>query len=496
MQVSVNKSNGTILDELRKMDVHMNAPCNGNGTCGKCKVKILGNAPVPTDLELKSMEQAILDEGYRLACKVKCDTDFTIEMDSEKDKFSIVADYAEFKEDLVLDSTDGLGIAIDIGTTTIALMLVDLQTGETLKTHTLLNSQRRYGSDVISRIDYANNNGVEELQNHIKADLITGIKKLAPAVDVISKVVIAANTTMLHLLTGANCKGLGVYPFTAEFLDTQTGKLSELFGDEFSGTYTLLAGVSTYVGADIVSGMLMTNMYNQDAISLLVDIGTNGEMAIGNKDGILCLATAAGPAFEGGNISCGIGSIEGAICKVFDNKGTFTVNTIEDKEAAGICGSGLIDAIACALKQGMIDETGYVETDDDKIHLTDKISLNQKDIREFQLAKSAIRAGVEVLLIKHGVKAGDIENVYLAGGFGQFINLDNAFDIGLLPKEFVGKVQRVGNISAGGAKKYLVYKDQQASVEKITEIAVDLNLAHDPIFNEFFATHMLFEEEE
>lgn len=489
MLIKIEKSDGKILDALRKKDVYINAPCNGRKTCGKCKIKLIDTITTPTDAEKKAIDENQLAQGIRLACEVECDRDYIIEIEdiTEKESFNIISTYETFDVDEELIITEGLGVGIDIGTTTIALELFDLSTGKLLKTHTLLNSQRAYGSDVISRIDYANKGGLEILNKNIITDLKQALKTILNPIETV-KIVIAGNTTMLHLLSKADCSGLGIYPFTASFLDVQKGDLTKLL--DIEGNYTLLAGISTYVGADILSGIMYTDMHKNDKICILIDIGTNGEMAIGNKNSILTLATAAGPAFEGGNISCGIGSISGAICKVSkDGK----VNTIDDTAPIGICGSGLIDAVAVALANEELDETGFIDNDNEKISITDTICLTQKDIREFQLAKSAIRAGIEVLLIKYGVQAKNVDKVYLAGGFGKFINLDNAFSIGLLPNDFMGKIQRVGNASLGGVRKFLLYKEMMAQVNQIKSISKDLNLAHDPIFNELFMEHMLFE---
>ncbi len=487
----IKKSNGTLLDALKAENIYINVPCNGRGTCGKCKVKILDSAPPATMAEKNLISFEELEAGFRLACYIPSDMTYDVEIDekliSDKD-FSIVSFYEHFDDNTTLNSMDGYGVGIDIGTTTIALELFDLRDGKLLKTHTLLNSQRAYGSDVISRIDHANKGGLEELNEKIISDLKTGLKVLVNEQE-ISKVTLAGNTTMLHLLMKSDCSGLGVYPFTATFLDMKIGDLAELFG--ISGQYTLLAGISTYVGSDILSGIMHTNMHKNKSVCILIDIGTNGEMAIGNQDSIITLATAAGPAFEGGNISCGLGSIKGAICQVNPDK---TIKTIGDQEPLGICGSGLIDAIAIALANEDLDDTGFIENDEEIISITDHIFLTQKDIREFQLAKSAIRAGIEVLMIKYGIEAKNVDKVYLAGGFGKFINLENALTIGLLPKAFNGKIYRVGNTSLGGVRKFLLYNDIEKEVDYIKSIAKDLNLAHDPLFNELFMEHMLFEQ--
>ncbi|MGL4735981.1 MAG: ASKHA domain-containing protein [Cellulosilyticaceae bacterium] len=507
MKVSIqDNTQKSVLDYLREKNVPISAPCGGHGTCGKCKVKVHTQQPLPMEEKEKQLlgEEAI-QAGYRLACKLPCQEALEVEVLDEEALFYVVSDYEEESArpqvEVMIRQGAGYGIAIDIGTTTLAFELIALEARETKKVHTSLNSGRRYGADVISRIDYASQNGTEDLQKVMQEDLIKGITWLCKAQGItfqeIAQVVIAGNTTMLHILVGASCKGLGIYPFEAVFLDKQECNLGTLLGcTDFKGEVTLLPGISTYVGADLVSGLIKCEMQAHDEVSLLIDIGTNGEMIIGNQKRLLGVATAAGPAFEGGNMSCGTGSIAGAICSATYEAGGFQVQTIGNAPVVGICGSGLIDLVAESLKQGLIDETGFIEASEPICVTPNKqIVLTQQDIRHFQLAKSAIRSGIEILMKNYGVSAADITKVYLAGGFGKFINLENAFEIGLMPREFENKVQRVGNAALGGAKKYLLDRSiSEEQIKTIKNISTDLNLANDPTFNDYFITYMLFEE--
>lgn len=507
MKVSIQVTEDkTVLEYLREHHIHMSAPCGGKGTCGKCKVKVKGHAVPIDEAERKLLGEQQVERGYRLACKIPCEEGLQVEIVDQEENFYVETSYegevVKLDGHLGKENTNDYGIAIDIGTTTLALELIELSQGKTVEIYTSLNSGRRYGADVISRIDYATQHGAKELQAVMREDLMRGIESLCHKhtlqYDQIKQIVVAGNTTMLHLLMGANCQGLGVYPFIPEFIDKVEISVAELLGrEELSGRATLLPGISTYVGADIVSGILKCKMHEKDTVTMLIDIGTNGEMVIGNKDKLLSLATAAGPAFEGGNMSCGTGSIKGAICEAIYEEDNFKLKTIGDAAPVGICGSGLIDLVAESLKHEMMDETGLIE-EDDAIEVVEGIVLTQEDIRHFQLAKAAIRAGIEILMDNYGVKGEAVGEVYLAGGFGKFINLANAYEIGLLPQVFQDKVKRVGNTSLGGAKSYLLEQNRANEVSGIAHIKAishDLNLANDPQFNAYFVEYMMFGEE-
>lgn len=505
MKVKISKNpNKNVLDYLREHNIHISALCGGKGTCGKCRVRVNQELCPPDEQEQKVLGDTMISQGYRLACKIQCEEDFEIELDQEQETFRVVSVYDEedYTQKTMIHSPNAdYGIAMDIGTTTLVMELIDLATKETVDRYTALNSGRRYGADVIARIDYVNKNGGIELQALMKQDLLQGIQIVCNrnnlSIEAIKRIIIAGNTTMLHLLTGADCSGLGVYPFTAEFLDQKRISLQKLLGlGKLCGEAILLPGLSTYVGADIVSGILKCQMHRKESVQILIDIGTNGEMVIGNNEKLLSLATAAGPAFEGGNIRCGTGSIEGAISSAYYKEGLFELGTIGEKPPVGICGSGLIDLVAECLNHELIDETGLIEGDLDELSISRQgnIVLTQKDIRQFQLAKSAIRAGLEILMKHYGVTSEQVETVYLAGGFGKFIDLEHALEIGLLPRGFKNKIKRVGNVALGGAREYLIDKSLDQEIELIKDISQNLNLANSPEFNTYFVEHMLFEE--
>ncbi|MGL6175018.1 MAG: ASKHA domain-containing protein [Cellulosilyticaceae bacterium] len=503
MKIKVtNTSNETVLQYLGKQHIKLSAPCGGKGTCGKCKVRVLSDTAEISTEDRVFFSDKELEEGYRLSCKLMMQEGMQVEVEIERDKeFRIVSSYEQIKNEEIVQSKEGYGIAIDIGTTTIAMELIDLYSGKIKSAHTTLNSQRQYGADVITRINFSASGGVEKLKSAVQEDILKGIERLCIEANIseklINEVTVAGNTTMLHTLVGLNCESLGQYPFTPVILDTTEYAFREIFEQsDLTAHLTLLPGISTYVGADITSGLYHCNIHESKGVRLFIDIGTNGEMAIGNKDKVIALATAAGPAFEGGNISCGVGSTKGAICSVRYENGEFICETIGEVTPVGICGSGLIDIMAECLKYELVDETGYIVDESDEIIIYQeneiKIVLTQKDIRQIQLAKAAIRAGVEALIHTYGLDYNAIEGVYLAGGFGKYITKESMAILGLIPTELKGKIIKIGNSSLGGCVKYLTLKDSSKNLGKVRSISEAINLAESVQFNELFVQHMMF----
>lgn len=501
--VRVEKSE-SILRICRTRGLDLNAICAGKGICGKCGVQVTrGKAAVsPEDRKVYSEEK--LADGWRLACRLFPTEDMEIRLPDGN--YYVVADEAKDAE--TFDPAAEYAAAIDIGTTTLAAQLINLETGNVLKVHSALNGQVIFGADVISRIQASNNGEGEALRQRIRSDLGEAIVELLEGKDGIRlvKAAIAGNTTMIHLLMGYSCETLGVVPFTPVNIDTihQTlGAVANVsaFGlEEYADTPVVIApGISTYVGGDIVSGMYALNWEQRENVSLFVDLGTNGEMAIGGKDRILCSSTAAGPAFEGGNITCGTGSVPGAIDHVKITERGPSVTTIGGMPPVGICGTGVIEIAAELYKNGLIDETGLLEeeyfeegypiaaAEDGK-----QIRFYQKDTREIQLAKAAVRAGVETLMRRFGVEPEEIRDVFLAGGFGYKIDAEKAMEIGLLPPAFEGKVRAVGNTSLRGAARLLLNADGEETMVKIKDLSTEIDLSSDKDFNTLFAESMYF----
>ena len=410
------------------------------------------------------------------------------------------------------------GIALDLGTTTMALYLLDLNEGRIISVLSKVNAQRSYGSDVISRINYTmeNKNGLEELNKCV-------INQINEMIDEISKInninkneiyniVVVGNTTMIHMLMKIPCKNIALAPFIPSF--TEKYECSALdIGINVNGIISLPPSISAYVGSDISAGILSSNMSKNDKYSLLLDIGTNGEIALGNKDRILTCATAAGPAFEGTNIKYGVGGIKGAISSIDLSKDKI-YETINDEIPCGICGSAVLDITSELLKYEIIDETGrmidYDEVKNERLRKrlnkdkgikefiifqddNKKISFTQKDIREVQLAKASIYAGIEVLLNESNLTYDDIENVYIGGGFGNFMNVESAVNIGMIPEAFKNKIKSIGNCAGKGAIDFLISEENKKEIVKIVDKCEYIELSKSKSFQEFYIDSISFE---
>ena len=492
----------TLLETLRKEGVFLSAVCAGRGSCGKCRIRVLDGSVPETEADLKFFSNEELAAGYRLACRAYPESDCTILIEEdEKEGFFVQADGKD-KDVLPPDKGREYGIAVDIGTTTIAMQLVELATGKIADVYTALNRQRAYGADVISRIEAANGGKKDELTVMIREILKEGTLKLTQDGNIqVERMVIGGNTTMIHLLMGYSCETLGVYPFLPVNIDTIHTTQKELLGKAEHGSadfeITVYPGISTYVGGDIVAGLYALGFADQDKVSVLIDLGTNGELAIGNKDRILVASTAAGPAFEGGNIVCGMGSIPGAVCKVEMEKGNIKTETIGKEEPKGICGTGVIDCVYELIKEGIVDETGLMEDPyfESGVGLSKdgKIRFYQKDVREIQLAKSAVRAGLETLILRYGIVWDEIERVYVAGGFGHKLDIHKAVGIGLFPSSLEEKVRAVGNSCLRGVVKYLTESGAAKDTSRLAGLAKEVNLSNDKDFQEFYMEYMGYE---
>lgn len=493
----------TLLEIFRNANVYIDAICAGRGTCGKCKVQFLEGCPISTKEDENFFTEEELANGWRLACKaiIQRQCVVSIEMSGEE-KYAVVTEYASERKPQQSAEKSYYGIAVDIGTTTIAMQLLELHSKTIEDTYTAINRQRSYGADVISRIQASNEGKKERLRQSILEDLEQGIEELHSRNHVtVKEIGISGNTTMISLLMGYSCEGLGAYPFTPVNIDAVEADYFTIFGNHrHTCKLRILPGISAFVGGDITAGLLACGFDRKEKVSILVDLGTNGEMATGNQDKIFVTSTAAGPAFEGGNIICGTGSIPGAISHVTYKNNGFELETIGKQEASGICGTGVIDITYELLKQKLIDETGLLNDKffEDGILLAkskeSEIRFYQKDIREIQLAKAAIRAGLETLLVNYGVGYDEIDDIYIAGGFGYKMDIDKAIGIGLFPKACKNKLKAIGNSSLKGNLIYLTEKDAKERMRKITQLSEEVSLAASSTFYELYLQHMCFSE--
>ena len=496
----------SLLEAILSEGIYLSSSCAGMGTCGKCKVQVLEGYLEITGQDIEKLSKDELSQGIRLACMSYPKSSCTIRLvtGDEKD-FSVVTDGTQNPDMAELCRDTDYVLAVDIGTTTLAISLVGASSHRVYDTYTAINQQRAYGADVISRIKAATEGKEEVLKKSIQKDLSEGIHIIIKRTEITSEqirmMVISGNTTMQHLLMGYACKTLGSYPFTPVDISMKKVSYAEVFGsNELNFPVVLLPGISAFVGSDITAGLLACEFDRTDHPCMLIDLGTNGEMAIGNREKIIVTSTAAGPAFEGGNISCGIGSVAGAICNVdVEENNHFSFHTIANQPPVGICGTGVIELIFEMLGQGMIDRTGLLsETYFDQGFLLAEnregglIRLTQKDIREIQMAKSAVRAGIDILLKHFKVSYKEIETVYLAGGFGYQMNIEKAIGIGLLPEEFAAKVKIVGNSALKGAKIYCFDSSSEKRLNHLINVSTEIHLSKDDDFNDLYINGMYF----
>ena len=470
----------TILDFLRENNICLNAACNGLGICGKCKIKI-GNLKA-FESERKVLGDKDIAAGYRLACMHSVD---------ECDKEIILKGVKESTGSVVL--TDGFmpkvshtnicdkyGIAIDIGTTTVAMELIDLSNAAIIAKASDINSQIAFGFDVMSRIAYTMENvdGLFKLQKSIVHTLNMLIDKLQADTgkvgEDIAEITVAANTVMCHILLGESVEGLGKYPFSPVFTKSRTVRAFDI-GIKSDATVTTLPHISGFVGSDIVAGVYASGLYKDDKNLLFIDIGTNGEIVLKSGNKLLATSCATGPALEGMNISCGMRAGEGAIDNFCIDENKLSYTTVGNKEAVGICGSGVLAMVRELLKNNIINVRGAIDVEKQKkaydfiafdksdkpfIKISDDIYFTSKDIRQVQLAKGAILSGILALVSEAKLELNDISKVYIAGQFGKYISVDSFFGVGLLPIEFFDKVEYLGNTALAGA--YMALLDKYA----------------------------------
>lgn len=496
-----------LLSLLQERGIYVMAPCNGKGECGRCRVRFLSGTPTPTEKERRLLTREELEGGIRLACAVHITEpcQILLEESGEENMAVLTEKQEQGKMCSSRKEKDGYGIAIDIGTTTLAAELFELPGGRTVSVAAGVNHQRAYGADVISRISAANEGKGKLLQECIRADIVRVAKKLlgeAVTKEEVKQIVVVGNTTMCHLLRGLSCERLGCAPFVPTDNSLYETEACSLFGVEgWQAKVTVLPGISAFVGADIVAGIYASEMDIKQETSLLLDIGTNGEMVLCCDGALFVTSTAAGPVFEGGNISCGVPGIPGAICHAKLCDADWNCETIDRKTPIGICGTGIIDIVSELVEAGWVDENGTLKEPwfTNGITVAGNVTFNQRDIREIQMGKAAIRAGIDTLLGEYAgtqeVKTQKAEsfNVYLAGGFGYYMDAKNAIRIGMFPETFAGRTECIGNSALEGAKKYLLSeKSARARIAQITTRANEINLAEQAVFQELYVSQMFF----
>lgn len=428
-------------------------PCGGRGVCQKCTVEVNGER--------------------QLACQYKIHSDVVVHIPTHTEILSETG--AEETGKL----TENMCFALDIGTTTLALALVSLDRGEIVKVCTCTNPQIAYGADVMSRIDYCSKNGVKKLQKAVAERINEMIAEFS--LPIVDAMYVAGNATMLHLFFEVDPTPMGRAPYTPAFLESKCCK-AETVGISGVQEIISLPSISAFVGADLVAGLNFVGMPQNGKYNLLIDLGTNAEIVLYSQENALCTAAAAGPCFEGANIRCGMSAEKGAIWAYKSGE----IRTVGDAPARGICGTGLIDIIATLFENEIIEESGYMEED---FYLTEDVYLCQADVRQFQVAKSAVCSAMLTLMEKQGIGFEDLEKVYLSGGFSGKINIQNAVKVGLLPARLMEKCVAVKNSSLLGTAKYAYEKNDLSEYLR----AEYVDLSTDPHFSDRFVDNMLFE---
>jgi uncharacterized 2Fe-2S/4Fe-4S cluster protein (DUF4445 family) len=467
-------------------------PCGGKGRCKGCRVRVLrGALPItPEDEKMLGLED--LAAGWRLACRSRAETNLTLEL--AQWEVPILADDSRFE----FTPREGLGIAVDLGTTTLVAQLVDLGTGHVLSVRSALNGQARYGADVMSRVEFVvAGRGQKQLEQIIRRQIGRMVSDLIAAAKVdgnrIRDVVLVGNTVMHHLFCGLALEPLSHYPFVPSDTGMKALPASELGWTLPADTAVrFLPCLGGFVGSDILAGVVATKLGESEELVGLVDLGTNGEIVVGNRGRLLCASTAAGPAFEGARISMGMRASTGAITEVCAEQGRLTCRVFGNGGPRGLCGSGLVDAVAAGLDSSVINPSGRFANGRREWVLAPPVTLNQNDIRELQLAKAAIAAGIRILLERWGATKAEVSRVFLAGAFGNYINRGSAQRIGLLdfPTE---KIQSAGNTALLGAKMALFnLEDGVGFCSRVAEKIEHLPLSIDPRFQEVFVDEMTF----
>ena len=468
-----------LLSFLRTHGYFVDAPCGGNGTCGKCRVL----------MRVGKTEQTVL------ACQTVLTQDCiaTLPHRSSDLSWNDSAGTLHF-----VPGRTGLGAAIDLGTTTVAVKLYDLADGAHLGTETAWNVQKAFGADVIARIGCCieRADGLALLGDAIRGQihelLQTLCRKSGRFFGEITEIFLAGNTVMQHIFADLSPASIASAPFTPlSLFDSGTPYV-------FDGIPVYLSPcVAGYVGGDITTGLLSTKLHERKGKSLFIDVGTNGEMALGGRDGFVCCAVASGPAFEGAGIECGMSASFGAIHRVELTCDGLTYEVLGGGEAEGICGSGLLDLVACLLDLGYLDESGCLAEDEcgeAVFRLSEKVYITQKDVRQLQLAKAAVAAGIQRLMRSERVTFGDIDALYLAGGFGNRLRPESAVRIGMLPREI--EIVPCGNSALSGAETALLDPAARNTLREIKANCRYLELSSDAAFNDLFIEEMSFPEED
>lgn len=512
----------TLLAAARLAGVEIDAPCGGLGRCGSCRVQANGALAPASAEEQELLGGAGMAAGVRLACRARAMGDVDVTVPERSREARVVTSAPQ--RPLVIEppaergiATLGtpIGAAIDLGTTTVAVLLMDLKTGESLAVAGDTNDQRAFGADVLSRVVHASAGGALELQK-VAADqleLLLGaaLQRADQSADRLAEMVVVGNTAMTGLLLGADVSPLGEAPYSGAPIAEARVPAHAVGLTAFPSLDILVPpGVSAFVGSDITAGMLAVGLAERVTPTLFIDLGTNGELVLAARGELLAASTAAGPALEGASISCGMRAEPGAIERVSLDGESLSLGVIGEREPAGVCGSGLLDLIATLLDAGLLDATGkFVDsaegvlgerlTERDGIRgfvvdVSNNIVLTQKDVRAVQLAVAAVRAGIDLLLAEAKLAQRDVVTALVAGGFGYHVRAESLARLGLIPATWIDRVAFEGNTALAGARMYLANSAVRRQAGELAARVRTVDLAAHPEFQQRFLRALTFPE--
>lgn len=536
----------TVLEAARELGVDINSICGGAASCGKCAVKIVsGNLDEPSQDEVKLLGQHRVADGLRLACRSTIRGDVTVLVPDESRTATqrlqtegldtpvrlepLVTRRTEEGKTTVLrcgrvleaypsDGRPILGFAVDVGTTKLAGYLMDLSTGDVLSVVSSMNPEIAFGEDIMTRLTYALTG--EGARDDLHRSLVEGIRRLlaeactkaAADADHVYELVFVGNTAMQHFLLNIDPEPLTHSPFRALSVEHRDLDSASLGLGNPKGNIHVLPVIDGFVGADCVAAILATGVHRSDDACFLIDIGTNTEVVVGNRERMIACSCASGPAFEGAHISHGMRAASGAIEGVWIDPDSLepTFRTIDDAEPVGICGSGLIDALSEMIRTGIVDTSGRMRADIDHPRIRrsgdtleyviawrdesaagDDITLSQLDVRELQKGKAAMFSGAQIVMRKLGATSVDFERVYMAGAFGTYIDRESAVNVGMIPEFPLPKIEQVGNAAGTGARMALISRSAREEAKEIGRRVRYVELAAQPEYNQAFVDALL-----
>ncbi len=459
---TVNAEAGTPLALLLE-ESNLPHPCGKKGLCKKCSVTVNGKK--------------------ELSCRYIICSDAVVEIEQQEKILSPTG----AKDSLEKDSK--MCLCLDIGSTTLVMALVSQTKNEIIFSVSRSNPQMRHGADIMSRIEYARKNGVQLLRRELLVTVRDMREEIFRRFDLeeIDELFVSGNTTMLHIFFGEDCSSMGTAPYTPVFLEGRSIEGSQAMLEKV-GRVVSLPCISAFAGADILAGISLVGMPEGEGCNVLIDLGTNAEISLIKKDKILCTSAAAGPCFEGASISQGMSAVKGAISSV-SSSGKVSVIGDTPEGARGICATGLIDAVAFLLRKGILNYTGFLEGE--KYSLTEKVFITQEDIRQLQLAKSAVFSALSCLFRRMDIDFSKAEKVFISGGFSSQLNEENMIAIGLIPAEFRGKLHPAGNSSLLGTVSFACKGNDLTPLTDMTEYA---DLGGDKDFQELFIDNLCFDD--